>query len=221
MEAMIPYTVYRICYFCYKPFYSHGIAGSVRACAAMDKKQLRAHFLGIRAAIPRQEHHNFSAAICEHILGSPLWQLYEHIFLYWPIRSEADITALITPALRQQKKLYLPRIWQNGDMLPSLYIPEQGLIKGLFDIPIPSAAKYIQPKDIDMLCLMPLAAFDRHGTRLGYGGGYYDRFCAFYPHIYRCGISFAQQYSKQDLPRQEHDMLLQSCCTQQGMIEFA
>lgn len=142
----------------------------------------------------------------------------EIVAAYWPIRDELDIKALIGRLMDAGQPVCLPvvlgdeqplelRLWQEGVPLYEAgfgtLAPEDG-------------APRVEPDVI----LMPLLGFDRYGTRLGYGGGYYDRTLA---HLQKrprlVGFAFARQEIDR-IPRQPHDVPLDAIVTELGVRHF-
>ena len=139
------------------------------------KKQLREHCLAVRKSLSAETRVEASLSICRNIGSWDLFQQSQTILTYMPIKSEADPTPLLK--LYPHKKWVIPRIIPEEDhrMVFQLYDPNRliqhpfGMAEPAPDLPI------LQPEEIE-LTLAPGLAFDRHGFRLGYGGGYFDRF---------------------------------------------
>lgn len=100
------------------------------------------------------------------------------------------------------------------------WVPGDPLVKGVWDIPVPTgAAKNVVP---DIL-LVPLLGFDDAGYRIGYGGGYYDRTLAYLKKtkkIVSIGLAYAAQHVSY-LPRERHDIALDWVLTEQGPRKFS
>lgn len=142
----------------------------------------------------------------------------EIVAAYWPIRDELDIKILIGKMMDAGQPVCLPvvlgpeqplelRLWQEGAPLYEAgfgtLAPEDG-------------APRVEPDVI----LMPLLGFDRRGTRLGYGGGYYDRTLAHLKKRPRLiGFAFARQEIEL-IPRQSHDVPLDTVVTELGVRNF-
>jgi len=138
---------------------------------------------------------------------------------YWPIRDELDIKHLIVKLMDSGQPVALPvvlgdeeplelRLWQDGAPLYEAgfgtLAPEDGA-----------------PRVTPDVILMPLLGFDKHGTRLGYGGGYYDRTLARLEKRPRLvGFAFARQ-EVDHIPRQAHDVPLDAIVTELGVRVFA
>lgn len=91
--------------------------------------------------------------------------------------------------------------------------------KGILE-PAQHLTRSISPDDADYaasVCLVPALAFDRRGFRLGYGGGYYDRFLATYPGT-PIGLARASQISEEDLPCDRYDQRVRFVATEAGVL---
>jgi 5-formyltetrahydrofolate cyclo-ligase len=143
----------------------------------------------------------------------------KEILAYYPFRSEIDTTIIIRRALKQQKKVILPRV--NGKDLDLYYIKDlsNDLRSGSFDImePIPSECTPASYKDIDMV-LVPGVGFDRDLNRLGYGGGFYDKLLERLPvDIPKIALAFDLQIVD-SIPLMEHDLKVDIIITETEII---
>lgn len=142
----------------------------------MSKLALRKHFYGIRERISPFYRHEAAQFAAAKLSVQMCFQHSQHIACYLPFRSEFDTAPIIEMLFQHQKNCYLP-VLNVADR--SLYFVHYGegdaLDKNRFEIlePIDHTQK-ILPQTLDLI-LMPLIAFDKHGNRLGTGGGYYDR----------------------------------------------
>ena len=159
-----------------------------------------------------------SKAACSHFLAQVSIASGEVVAGYWPIRDELDIRAVLAHLLDGGQPLCLPvvtapdaplelRMWRDGE----------ALVPAGFGTLAPGDEA---PRAIPDLVLVPLLGFDAFGTRLGYGGGYYDRTLAALSRRPRLvGFAFAcQQFD--DIPRAPHDMGLDAVATEEGVRVF-
>ena len=140
---------------------------------------------------------------------------------YLPVRGEIDSLPLLNALHQKRFTIALPAV-VNADareMEFRLWTPGTPLIDGAFDIPVPPAENGIL-KEPGIL-LVPLLAFDHKGSRLGYGGGYYDRALkkirAKNPRVLVLGLAFNEQ-EIDAVPREPHDQLLNMVLTPDGAI---
>lgn len=87
-----------------------------------------------------------------------------------------------------------------------------------YQIPEPTEPNWLQKKEVDLV-FTPLLAFDSTGMRLGYGGGFYDRFFAQIPHVKKTGLSLFEATEK-TLPTEQFDFQLDYCITPQKLHSF-
>jgi 5-formyltetrahydrofolate cyclo-ligase len=139
---------------------------------------------------------------------------------YSPIRSELDPALLMKSLAAQGAQLALPAITARGKSLVfRAWSPSDRLMLGSLGIPEPSPAAAELVPDI---LLVPLAAFDRAGHRIGYGAGHYDVTLA---HLRKAkaaiaiGVAFAVQEIK-TVPMQPHDVALDYVLTEKHAFDF-
>jgi 5-formyltetrahydrofolate cyclo-ligase len=136
---------------------------------------------------------------------------------YHAHRDEADPALLLQALAKAGAHIALPRVTAKDEALEFHLVPDGGILHpGAFGIHEPLAH---WPRAIPDLLLVPLLAFDLRGTRLGYGGGYYDRTLAALPRARGVGIAYAGQ--RMDfLPHDAHDYPLHAVLTETGLTEF-
>ena len=139
---------------------------------------------------------------------------------YSPIRSEIDPAPLMRQLAEQGARLALPAVMARGKSLAfRAWSPDDRLMLGPLGILEPSPAAEELVPDI---MLVPLAAFDRQGHRIGYGAGHYDYTLAHLRKIKAIaavGIAFAVQQIKA-VPAQPHDVALDYVLTEKKVFDF-
>jgi 5-formyltetrahydrofolate cyclo-ligase len=135
---------------------------------------------------------------------------------FFPMRSEIDPRPLMQGLVGLGLSLALPcvtprglvfRQWAYGDPLAKRRF---GLSEPLDQAALVKPAAFI----------VPLAAFDRRGHRIGYGAGYYDRALAAHPEALAVGVAFAVQ-EVPFIPYEPHDVRLQHIVTEEGVVPLA
>ena len=138
--------------------------------------------------------------------------------LYMALPQEVQTTAILAESQRQGKRVTVPVVKPHGLVAAALPAGQPQFQPGPFSIPEPVVSTATAPpEDIDCV-LVPGIAFDRHGTRLGFGKGYYDRFLPRLPdttHV--CGLAFSLQIV-QHVPNMPHDVRMQSLVTERGVL---
>ncbi len=122
--------------------------------------------------------------ISRRLIGSPLLEGADAVLLYVAVRGEIDLSPLAEELASRGTPLAYPRTERGGVMTFHIKDPAAPLTVGRYGIPEPPAhapAPHITPRTV---CLVPALAYDEYGYRIGYGGGYYDRFLKEF-----CGIS--------------------------------
>jgi len=136
----------------------------------MDKNNLRKKYKNLRDALSSDLKKIYDQKILENFSGLDL-KLYQNFFIYYNFKNEADTKAIIKMLLKLEKNVYLPKT--EKDKMFFIKYSGQALIKNNFGIYEPTGD---YTEDIPDICVIPLLATDYSGNRIGYGGGYYDKF---------------------------------------------
>ncbi|MGI1658693.1 MAG: 5-formyltetrahydrofolate cyclo-ligase [Desulfitobacterium sp.] len=145
---------------------------------AKEKSLLREKVLSLRAAMTREERAMYSEKIQGYVTRTPEFLEASTIMLFLNFRDEVETTELAQQVLDLGKRLVLPRCAPKSMlMLSQIEDLEKDIEPGMWGIrePKKEGLLCVDPEEIDCI-LVPGAAFDMQGNRLGYGGGYYDRF---------------------------------------------
>ena len=170
----------------------------------MDKSQLRRDFCSLRECLPAEDVAAASAALCQRLAAwltnQPTNQPTNQILTYLAFRNEPDLGLLFD--LLPHVHWAVPRITEGQRLALHLYDPARllrhrfGMLEPAADLPL------VDPATLDLV-LVPGVAFDRRGGRLGFGGGYYDRFLPTTPAL-RVGVTYDDCLANA-LPCGEHD----------------
>ncbi len=141
-----------------------------------NKKELRDFYLGIRNCISDSEKIRFDRMIFTSFINSHFFNNYDTFLVYISFNSEVGTSALIQYLLEHKKKVAVP--FCCGKIMDFYFINSADeLVEGKFGIPSVDINKAEKAESFDnTLCIVPAVSFDNNGNRLGYGGGYYDRF---------------------------------------------
>jgi 5-formyltetrahydrofolate cyclo-ligase len=182
------------------------------------KAALRVRAHAQRAKLLQGYRADAARAAAQHFFSGVALRPAEIVAAYWPIRDELDCRLVLTRLMDEGQPVCLPVVL--GDSLPlELRRWEQGaaLYPSGFGTLAPDEHASLAEPDV---VLMPLLGFDQHGTRLGYGGGYYDRTLAAMSRPPRL-IGFAFSAQEVDyIPRGGHDVPLDAVVTEQGIRQF-
>jgi 5-formyltetrahydrofolate cyclo-ligase len=183
-----------------------------------EKAALRLKAAEARSALSSQDRAAAAQQAVEHFFAEVPLQRGQAISAYWPIRDELDTRPLLIRLMDDGWRVCLPvvggpelplvfRRWEVG---APLYPAGMGMLE-------PGEAA---PETVPDVVVMPLLGFDRSGTRLGYGGGYYDRTLqAMGTKPLLVGYAFAAQ-ELETIPHQDHDVPLDMLVTENGVVRF-
>lgn len=180
------------------------------------KCALRREMLERREKMTREETIGKSVGAQMKLLACAAWQKASSIALYASCKGELSTYLLLEQAWRTGKKVYLPKVTdgRHGEMKFFSCAGSQSLEKGAFGIPEPVDGVEMEAPDL-MIC--PGLAYDRAGHRLGYGGGYYDRFLAAKKDFPVIGLCFAWQILP-EIPHVGHDKTVSGLCAEECLI---
>ncbi len=179
------------------------------------KRQLRAQSRQMLKALGEEFQRQASTAICRHIESWPLFKGCETILTYMPMRGEVDLRPLLEH--HTYKRWLLPRILPEGRMNFHPYDPGH-LIRHPYGMLEPDTDLPIVPVEHIQLALVPGLAFDRQGWRLGYGGGFFDRFLAGINNGISLGVTY-HALLLDHLPHNENDIPMQYIVTEEGVSD--
>lgn len=177
------------------------------------KKQLRQNCREKRASLGEDYHQKASLMICSHIEAWSVFQEAQVISSYLPMRDEVDLLLLMEK--NPHKDWLVPRILPQGYMVFHPYDPGR-LLRHRFGMLEPDPALPVVPAGRIELVLTPGLAYDLHGWRLGYGGGFYDRFLSEQKHLISLGVTY-QALLQPTLPHEEYDVPVQYIVTENGV----
>ena len=128
------------------------------------------------------------------------------LMLYSALPDEVPTQSLIDQLTAEGKTVVLPRVTSDTDMELRLYTGHSDLQQGAFGIMEPVGELFTDYAQIDV-AIVPGMAFDPAGHRLGRGKGYYDRFLARVPLLYKIGLCYTWQLVEH-VPCDEHDIVM-------------
>ena len=147
------------------------------------REEIRRQMKEKRRALSREALDTISRNIAARLLALPQIEQAECIYLYLSYGKEIDTLELATALLKQGKRLAVPKVTGPGQMeffeITGLADCEPGAY-GILE-PVEGLPVVVPEPEVQSIILMPGLAFDLSGARMGYGGGYYDRYLAKYP----------------------------------------
>lgn len=182
----------------------------------LNKQELRKYMLEKREMLSLLEVQGKSHQINQQLIFFSAYQTAKTILTYLPIKNEPDTLPLINNAWEQKKQVLIPVTQaENNSLIPSRLKNLNELTRGIYNIltPKPEYLRPVNPDNVD-ICILPGVAFDRQGYRLGYGGGYFDRFL---PKLRTDCLKIALAYDFQILdclPRTKFDIPVDTIITE-------
>ena len=169
----------------------------------MNKKELRAMIREKKRAMSPEEINNRSKKLMELFLQSEAYKNAKTIYGYLPYNQEVRTVPMLEQALKDGKKVAVPKCY--GDEMKFIYLEDLTQVElGYCNIPEPIADGPVA-EDETALVLMPGMAFTKNGDRMGYGGGFYDKFLAKEPNHPTVALCYSFQMVE-SLPTAEYDI---------------
>ncbi len=181
------------------------------------KKELRRKLRAQRRSIEPKRKAELDASLVAHLLTTKEFQNARLLLLYAPLSDEPNLLPLADAAWHEGKQVAFPISEIASHMLDfrTVFSPEE-LCKGAYGILEPPLTAPTATIASDTLCIVPALAFDKEGFRLGYGGGYYDRFLSAFQ-----GTAIGLCYSdllQSELPRDQYDRAVTLLITEKGVL---
>lgn len=155
-----------------------------------EKKAIRKQIFAERKACSDKEIQEWSKEITKNITALPEYQTADRILVYADYNHEVMTGFLIEKAWADGKEIAVPKV-QGLDMIFYKLTDFAQLEPGYYGIPEPVSGEIVQWEDA--LMIMPGVAFDRQNHRVGYGGGFYDRYLEKHPRVKRVAAAFEFQ----------------------------
>lgn len=177
------------------------------------KKALRREIREKISALPEEYIRESDEGIAERVFSLPEFLRAKTIFTFYSIGREPDTHRIITKALELGKTVALPVCFKGG-VMEARVIRDIGEVRpssmmGLME-PLDST-EVVPPEDLDFI-VVPALAFDEEGYRVGYGGGYYDRFLS-RTKAYTVGVA-RERLMMEKVPREPHDVAVHCVVTE-------
>lgn len=169
----------------------------------MDKDQLRKRIREQKRAMTSEVIEEKSRELTEKLLDTDLYRNTQTLYGYLPYNQEVRTVDLLRQAILDGKRVAVPKVF--GEEMRFIYIDDFSQVaKGYAGIPEPVADGPVA-QDSAALVLMPGLAFDEKGNRMGYGGGFYDKFLASEPGHPTVALCYDFQMVAR-IPTQAHDI---------------
>lgn len=192
------------------------------------KKEIRRRIRQIRRELEESEWRRASSDIEAAVIAHPWFAKAEDIYTYVDRNRESGTRRTIKTAFETGKKVWVPKVtgdtmhFYRIESLAELRLGAYGIMEPKGDGPMDGAA---WNEACEGLMLMPGVAFDGQCRRVGYGGGYYDRYLAAHPGLRKMALAFEFQILP-EVPYEEHDIrpeivvtekrVIRNCCDGEG-----
>lgn len=155
----------------------------------LDKQFIRKNMIKQRQDLSLIEYQDKSCSIMDKLRKHPFFKEATTIGIYISFNREVDTLSYLEE-IKKEKEVCVPKI--DGKEMYFIEYKKELLEKNKFGILEPSIGEIKKAKEIDLL-IIPVVAFDKDGYRVGYGGGYYDRYLEHYKgHTIALGFCFQE-----------------------------
>jgi len=182
------------------------------------KRALREKIMQKVAALSESYTTASDKQICEAVLKTPEYQKAKTVFCYVGRKSEINTRPILEDVLQSGKRLCVPKCVAKGVMearqitsFDDLVLAKFGLLEPLDDCAL------VLPSEIDFV-VVPCAACNLSGHRLGFGGGFYDRYLK-EADFFKCMIC-RQALICEEIPMEDHDLIPDMLITEERIIDF-
>ena len=141
---------------------------------------------------------------------------YKILAGYYPIGSEICCLEILRLSNNSKTITSIPFIKEDNTIEFRKWSVGEPLVKGVFGIPSPKKKYNLNPNII----LVPLIAFDKYGSRIGFGSGIYDRTLPLFKGSKKIGLAFSGQLHDRRLPVQDFDYPLDTVVTEKEVFKF-
>ncbi|GAA0818205.1 5-formyltetrahydrofolate cyclo-ligase [Clostridium tertium] len=142
-----------------------------------EKKVLRNKILEIRDSLNNNEKELMDNKIFNELINTDLYKRAINIFIYISFSNEINTRNIIEKAFKDKKNVFIPKVYKNDKLMKAIKLNSIDELKknsmGILE-PIDDS-NYIEKENIDLI-VVPGVVFDKECNRIGYGGGYYDRY---------------------------------------------
>lgn len=183
----------------------------------MTKKEIRAMIREKKQALTQEEIRDTSLKLCEIFTQQPFYREAKVIYPYLAYNQEIVTTPLIVRAWMDGKEIAVPKCYEDNRMEFHRITSFEEVALGFKDIPEPKGGEIVEDKEV--LILMPGIAFDRDFGRIGYGGGYYDRYLDRKKDCRFTKVAFAYDFQMLDhIDMEPHDYRVDAIITTEGCL---
>jgi 5-formyltetrahydrofolate cyclo-ligase len=180
------------------------------------KKEIRKKVLAARDGLLQGQRTAKSREIEERLFSLPELKSARTVLFFASFRSEVDTIPMIRRALASGKRVILPKVKGKELELFAIRNVDSDVSPGAWGIPEPRGSAPVKLDELDVI-IVPGAAFDERGNRLGYGAGFYDKLLSEFTKL-SVALAFEEQIIPK-VPAGPHDMPVKKIVTEKRIIE--
>ncbi|MBQ8448496.1 MAG: 5-formyltetrahydrofolate cyclo-ligase [Clostridia bacterium] len=184
------------------------------------KTEIREYYLAKRRGLEDAERAEKNEKICKNMLGSATFRYADIILMYYPKPDEIDIRPVAEAALAAGKKIAFPRCNPADHTMVFHYVSSlDELLPGSYNLMEPAESLPAFTPELaekcNVACIVPAVVFDKKGFRIGYGGGYYDRYLAGFRGT-KVGFAY-RDFIVNSVPHGRFDLTVDVMITERGL----
>lgn len=185
-----------------------------------QKTKIRESYIEKRRSLSIEEKKDLDNQVCERVIASSTYKNANVILAYMPKEDELDITSVLEKALLDGKKLALPNCDPETKNMDFYFVNSLSeLSEGHYSILEPNTDNemydYENYKDKNIICIVPAIVYDRKGFRIGYGGGYYDRYLSTFKGL-KVGVAYFNHIIS-EVPKGKFDFAVDVLISERGV----
>jgi 5-formyltetrahydrofolate cyclo-ligase len=182
-----------------------------------EKRAVRARVRALRDALDAGERERASSAIAAAVLGLPELEGVSAVMVFASFGTEVDTRPIVDGLHERAVRVVMPRV-EGHDIAAVAYRPGDRMVTAAFGMPEPAGDEIVDAREIDA-AVTPGLAFDRAGHRIGYGGGFYDRFFArARADLRKVAVCFSAQVLSEELPHGAFDVPVDVVVTEREVL---
>lgn len=184
------------------------------------KTEIREYYLEKRHALTEEFRRENNEKICRNMISSATFRYADTILMYYPKDEEIDLRPIAEAAIAAGKKIAFPRCNPDDHSMVFHYVKSfDELMPGSYNIMEPSedapAFSLSETETSNVVCIVPAVVFDKRGYRIGYGGGYYDRYLSGF-HGTKVGMAY-RDFIVNSVPHGRFDLTVDVLMSERGL----
>ena len=185
----------------------------------MEKKIIRNQILKSKEELDKTILKSYSDSIINKLYNTNYYKSAKTIMTFISFGAEVDTHEFIKESIKKGKRIVVPiTVPETKQLKLSEVLNFDELEIGFYNILTPKEEfiRYVDPSEVDLI-IVPGVAFDKCGYRIGYGGGYYDRFLSNLDHVTKISLAFNMQLIDK-IPRDHFDIPVNYIITEKEII---